>query len=351
MESESKESSTFMYEGVEYELPEGFSADEDTGLTEEEMRQLEWEIEHSDTLQNRLSDADLEELTDTLANITVVELERNPALNVAYDAKAGLFNYSFPNGSIISLPVPIGGWSDKITEVKIPDSAVVLSTRRSGSEMDLRNSLVFHEPGSYDIRLFENQTGMKGDTAYETNVCFYLYDPMRARPLSYVEAPMGFSVEKAFWNGSEIEVQNPAYLVFPGDGWFEVQFLARTGTQDIRWTEYFTIDRSDPELMFTVPYKENAIYDKEVGFSPMENNCSIDVYLNNVLVDAPERVLRQNGFYRLEVVDETGNEIQYRFQIKKRMDGIPWDWILLPIILIIVALMVVRSAKQGNHVR
>ena len=253
----------------------------------------------------------------------------NPEMELSYSAESGQFTYTLPDGEYFRSTVPFGGWAGIRAQVETSGNMNVYRVLKDGEPQDFSEGLVFTQPGSYRITMWDNELGLNGDTSYRIDYCFVLYSS-RPQNVSHINAPMGFEVESVSWNGVSQGTADPSFAHLELDGTYEITFLAPEA--GARWSMRLTRDTTAPALWFSEDISGGRAEDY-LDFIPSDPDCQIDILWNGQQAEAYGSRLAMDGRYVITVTDQAGNSREYDFTLRKGFSIWSGYMIIIPVLL------------------
>ena len=277
-------------------------------------------------------------------NLFVVEDE--PEISLSFDRERNVYVHTLPNGEFFTMTIPRGAAGTGSVSVELSEGVTVYGIQKDGETGFFQEPYVFDEPGIYEFTCMTSFGGTNtgGGIYYFTIPFLIMPDQTGSRDLIW--APIGFTVQSAWRNGTETAFGRD-FLETREDGIYRITF-AWEGDTAITYTLSFQADHTPPALVFT-----KDIYDPllkaPLEFNCAENGCQVEIYRNGVQTAELSGKISDGGQYRIRVTDPAGNVRVYQFQASNGQLEIRTGEIIL--LALSVAAAVGWLVYQRRHMR
>ena len=304
------------------------SPEDGSGSLQGEMESLE---DYSDLME--------EELSQLLNGQQYVDVDfvENPDLEMSYIENTGMFRYTLPDGEYFEMNVPLGGWARTRAYLTTSEGLSLYQIWLDGELVSVGGMNEFLQVGDYEIRVLDNELGIKGRTGYKLSISFHLF-LNESLNLTHINVPMGLSLESAALDGVSLEgiTGRERYLHLEKDGRYVLQFV--DGEEKRCFRMEFVRDTVPPALIFNCPV-DGMLLTEPVSFTPSERQAQVDIWRNLQTAYASSNQIAMRGAYRMEISDDAGNVRDYEFTLHP--DIVVWDkrLLIIPCVALVAAVV------------
>ncbi|MCR4764427.1 MAG: hypothetical protein K5696_12950 [Lachnospiraceae bacterium] len=253
----------------------------------------------------------------TAATFDKLTYTEHPELDVTYDEQSRRFVYTFPNGANFSMTAPLGGIANEPVTVEAGDGTEFIGAwyeeQSVMEEADAAQSISMDQRGSWQFILFSDGVSSgSADDSYMLRGSVRIMNTDERLQDGYIGTPTGLTLAIATCNGEKQEITDPYGVRLDRDGNYRLYYTL--GKKE--WNVSFVRDTAPPKLLFT-PQIEEVYFDCPVSWQIWRPDTEVQVYWDNMRIEAPENTVAANGRYRIVVKDAAGNTRTYHFVIAR----------------------------------
>lgn len=299
------------------------------------------------TISNEASGDGAQDIVDSLSekitDADSINIIREPEMELLYDKISGIYRYTLPDGEWIEANIPQGAYHRGEVSVRCSSNLSNLSSYLN-NELYTGEGGNYKEPGDYMITFWDLEVFGDDGTAYRVDFCFHIYNDYRMN-LSIIPAPMGMSVSKVIFNGTECAVKNKEFVHLFEDGDYSIEFTAENAS----YTMVYTRDSISPCVIFSRNFEDGAVLKKEVSFNKGPDVSAMVIYRDGAEVTALGGKVAVNGQYKIEVSDSAGNMRIYYFTLRAGNPFPVKNLVILLLSFLLAAVVLLLYARR--HVK